>query len=208
MINMTISLIRTIIFYIVLIIFLRIMGKRQMGELQPGEFAVALLIADLAAIPMQATDIPILNGIIPIATLLALEMSVSFLTLKFRKLRTIISGHPAIVVENGEINKSMMKKLRINTDDLFKELRLCGHSDIREIKYAIVETNGQLSVFPKEDKGIYFAAVSDGKEDADVTNRLNLTSQRLKAILKKNGFSDTKEVFVLCMNTEGDYFIQ
>ena len=205
---MFISFIRTVIFYFALIIFLRIMGKRQIGELQPSEFAVTLLIADLAAIPLQNGSIPLANGFIPIAALLILEMVISLLTLKSRKLRTIISGHPLTVIENGKIMQDTMKKLRFNTDDLCEGLRLQGITDIGQVEYAVIETNGQMSVFTKNDDSLFFTVVTDGKLDTKPLKRLNISEKKIMHLIKAHGYRSEKEVFLMCINKNGKVFIE
>ena len=205
---MAVLFIRTIIFYVSLVIFLRIMGKRQIGELQPTEFAVTLLIADLAAIPMQSASIPLINGIIPIAVLLIIEMTLSVLTLKFRKVRTIISGHPMTVIENGEINRDVMKKLRFNTDDLCEELRLQGIDDLNNVSSAVVETNGKLSIFTKGNGELFYTLISDGKADRKVMENLNISEKELQKMLRSSGYKSENEVFLLCRSKSGKVFIE
>lgn len=205
---MAVSFIRTIIFYTALVVFLRIMGKRQIGELQPSEFAVTLLIADLASVPMQASSIPIINGLIPIAVLLVLEMSISVLTMKFRKIRTIISGHPMTIIENGIIRQDIMKKLRFNSDDLCEELRLQGISNIENVNYAVIETNGKISVFTKSDDELYYAVISDGCTDKKVLQNLGITQSELDNIIKKHGFRNAKQIFLMCISRDRKIFIE
>jgi len=148
---MAISFLRTIILYALVVIGLRVMGKRQIGELQPSELVIAIMLAELASIPMQATGIPLISGIIPILTLITLEVFLSFISLKSKKFREIVSGKPSILVHNGTINKQEMEKLRFNNDDLMEELRLGGSPNVQDIQYAILETNGQLSIMLKKD---------------------------------------------------------
>lgn len=205
---MTVSFIRTIFFYVILIIFLRIMGKRQLGELQTSEFAVTLLLANLAAIPMQAQSIPLISGLIPIATLLILEMIISFAVLKSRKLRMIISGRPIIIIENGKINQSVLKKLRINTDDLCEELRLSGISDIGDVACAVVEPNGQLSVFEAGGKGMFYSVIADGKTDTSAMKALNISQTELEKRIRKKGFGSISEIFLMCMSQRGEMFLE
>lgn len=148
---MGISFIRTIILYLFLIIAIRIMGKRQIGELQPSELAVTILISELAAIPMQETGIPLVSGLVPIFTLAAANICLSFVVLKSRKLRMLLTGKPSVLIRNGIIDQKEMKKQGFNIDDLMEELRLCGYATLDEVSYAICETNGKLSVFPNSD---------------------------------------------------------
>ena len=146
---MTIIFIRTITLYIFVIIAMRIMGKRQIGEMQPSELVVTIMISELAAMPAQMTGIPIINSIIPILTLVIVEIFISFFALKSPKMRRIISGKPSVVIVNGVINWKEMEKLRLNIDDLLEELRLANCPKIADVKRAIVENNGKLSVEQK-----------------------------------------------------------
>lgn len=145
---MGIAFIRTIILYIIVVAAVRFMGKRQIGELQPSEFVVAILISEVAAIPMQETGMPLTSGIIPILTLISCEIILSAITLSSEKLRRFITGKPSVLIKNGQINQSEMKRLRCTLDDLMEEIRLCGFQSIDEVETAILETNGKLSVFP------------------------------------------------------------
>lgn len=145
---MVIAFLRTIILYAFIIIGIRLMGKRQVGELEPSELVLALLIADLAAVPMQDFGIPLLTGLIPILTLLCLTMALSVLTMKSIKFRALLCGRPSIIVENGKLRQGEMKRNRFTLDELMEELRMNGVTDLSIVKYAILETNGQLSVLP------------------------------------------------------------
>lgn len=145
---MGIAMIRTVILYAVVIAAVRIMGKRQIGELQPSELVVAILISDLASVPMQDTAIPLTDGVIPIVMLVACEVTLSALTLSSTRLRRLFSGKPSILIQNGQINQAEMRRLRFTVDDLMEELRLCGYKSVTDIAVAVLETNGKLSVFP------------------------------------------------------------
>ena len=149
---MVIAFVRTIILYIFIIAGIRLMGKRQVGELEPSELVLALIIADLAAVPMQDFGIPLLSGIIPIFTLLAITMIISVVSMKSVKFRALICGRPSIIVENGKLKQAEMRKNRFTVDELMEELRMKGITDISTVKYAILETNGQLSVLPFADQ--------------------------------------------------------
>ncbi len=124
------------------------MGKRQIGELQPYEFVITIMISDLAALPMQDTKFPLLLGIIPIITLLLMKTLLSQLQLKSQFARKIIDGEPTILIFKGKINFLGIKKQQINIDELMEEIRLSGYFDLNEIQYAILENNGQLSILP------------------------------------------------------------
>ena len=145
---MFIVFIRTAILYSLVVIVMRLMGKRQIGELQPYEFVITIMISDLAALPMQDTKFPLLLGIIPIITLLLMKTLLSQLQLKSQFARKIIDGEPTILIFKGKINFLGIKKQQINIDELMEEIRLSGYFDLNEIQYAILENNGQLSILP------------------------------------------------------------
>lgn len=142
---MFIVLLRTIFLYGLVVLVMRLMGKRQIGELQPYEFVITIMISDLAALPMQDTRLPLLLGIIPIITLLFVKTLLTQLQLKSQFARRIIEGEPCIMVCKGKVNFKVLKKQQINLDELMEELRLAGYFDLSEIEYAILENNGQLS---------------------------------------------------------------
>ena len=148
---MIITFIRTIILYLLVVFSMRIMGKRTIGELQPYELVIDIMISDLASVPMQSTDFPLLSGIIPILTLITLEVFMSYVSLKSRKFRKFLCGEPTTVIKNGEINYENLKSLRIAHTDLLEELRQEGCDDVKEVKRAVLETNGKLSVLLKEE---------------------------------------------------------
>ena len=145
---MILSYIRTILLYLVLIAVVRLMGKRQIGQMEPSEFVVTMLVANLASIPMQDGGIPLFSGVVPIVTVLGLELVLSALSMKSTKLRKILCGKPVILVENGNILQQNLKKTRITLDELTGHLREKDVLDLQAVQYAILETNGNLSVFP------------------------------------------------------------
>ncbi len=144
---MIITALRTIIIYLILIAGFRITGKRQLGELQPIELVVTLLLSDLAAVPMQETGIPLLNGLIPIAVLVSLELILSAWMMKSGSLSRLISGNPIVIIHDGKLQQNALRKLRLTVDDLTESLRQQGVFDWHEVQYAIAETNGKISVF-------------------------------------------------------------
>ena len=145
---MILSYTRTILLYLVLILAIRLMGKRQIGQMEPSEFVVTMLVANLASIPMQDAGIPIFSGMIPIFTVLGVELVLSALSLKSSKLRKLLCGKPVILIENGNILQANLRKTRITLDELTGHLREKDVLDIRAVQFAILETNGNLSVFP------------------------------------------------------------
>lgn len=139
---------RTIILYVILMAGLRLMGKRQIADLEPSELVLTLIIADLAVVPMQDYGIPMIYGVYPIATLLCLSMLLSFFNLKSIRFRALVCGTPAVIIREGEIIQKNMAKNRLTLDELYEQLRGQGYSDLKSVKYAILETSGQLSILP------------------------------------------------------------
>lgn len=162
---MAISVLRTVILYFLLMLAMRIMGKRQIGELQPSEFIVALLLSDLAAVPMQENDLPLLNGILPILILIALELIISGVLLKLPAVTKVISGTPIPIIEDGKIDVKAMNKLRITVDDLAESLRQKDIFEIESVQYAIAETNGTISAY------CYPPYQSATKDDLGITQK-------------------------------------
>jgi len=170
--------VRTIILYILIIGGIRLMGKRQVGELEPSELVMSLVIADLASVPMQDYGIPLLTGVAPILTLLSLNMVLSVVTVKSVKFRAVLCGRPSVVIREGLVDQREMERNRLTVDELLEELRGKGYTDPSMVKYAILETNGQLSVLPYanqkpptarqmevpvEEGGLPLVVVSDGR---------------------------------------------
>ncbi len=145
---MLLSYMRTIILYAVLIAGVRLMGKRQIGQMEPSEFVVTMLIANLAAIPMQDGGIPLLSGLVPILTVLGMELALSGLIMASVKFRRLLCGKPVILIENGKIIQENLRSTRVTLDELTGHLREKDVLDLRAVQYAILETDGNLSVFP------------------------------------------------------------
>lgn len=143
---------RTLIIYIILIGTLRLMGKRQIGELRLSELVTTFLLSELAVIPIQDPDIPVSHAVVPILLLLSLEVIISFIITKSKKLKLIFVGKPSVIICHGKLNQHELQRLRMGTIEFLSELRLKNISDIADIEYAILEENGKLSVFPKADK--------------------------------------------------------
>lgn len=201
---MAITALRTVIIYIVIIAALRLAGKRQLGELQPSELVVALLIADLASVPMQDVGIPLLNGLVPIAILVALELILSALTLKWHWLSRLISGNPVVLIRDGVLDQKALKQLRLTVEDLMETLRQQEVFDPRDVQYAIAETNGKISLFLKPsvqtatradvqtsiaDDGAPVPIVSDGKLVDWGLATCGLSPAWVQDKLKKRGYA-------------------
>ena len=140
---------RTVILYLLLIAGLRLSGKRQIGELEPIELVLTLLISDLASVPMQDFALPLFNGVIPIITLIALSTLFSAISLRNVRFRDLVCGQPALVIVDGKLRQETMRRNRLTLDELFEQLRGQGITDLSDVKYAVLETNGRLSVLPR-----------------------------------------------------------
>ena len=145
---MILSYIRTIVLYLVLIFCIRLMGKRQIGQMEPSEFVVTMMVANLATIPMEDEGVPLYIGLVPMLTILGTELLLSGATLRSIKLRKLLCGKPVILIENGRILQENLRATRVTLDELSGHLREKDVLDIRAVQYAILETNGNLSVFP------------------------------------------------------------
>ena len=148
---MTIILIRTLLLYFVVVFSVRLMGKRQLGELQPSELVITILVSNIATLSLEDTDIPLLQGILPILSLVCLEVLVSWASLKSVRVRRLISGSPKIIIRDGKIDQEMLQSLRFSLDDLMTSLRMSGVFSVDEVQFAIVETNGSVSILQKSE---------------------------------------------------------
>ena len=169
---MILSYLRTLLLYLVLILAVRLMGKRQIGEMEPAEFVVTMLVANLAAIPMQDGAIPLYSGLVPILTVLRLELVLSGITLTSVPIRRLLCGKPVILIDNGKILQENLRKTRITLDELTGHLREKDVLDIHTVQFAILETNGNLSVFPyprEKPASAKDAGVEAGKQYLPVT---------------------------------------
>ncbi len=149
---MLVTFIRAIILYIIVLIVMRLMGKREIGQLQPFELAISIMIADLASVPMTELGIPITNGIIPILGLLIMHMLISIINMKSLKMRTIMSGQPSLLIYRGKIDEKVLKKERLTLNELEEKLRSNNVFNLGDVEYAILETNGEVTVIQKPEK--------------------------------------------------------
>lgn len=198
------QLLRTFILYICVIFAIRLMGKRQLGELQPSEFVVTLLISDLAVVPMQDIGIPILIGVVPIVVLIFIEILLSVLSLKSQTIRTIITGKSVPVIEDGKLIQKNLKRLRKTSSDILEELRLKDQFDLNEVIYAQIETNGKLSVLvsnaSQKNIGYATAIISDGKLQEDNLKKSGKDMIWVKNYLENQNITNIKDVFLLTVD--------
>ncbi len=220
---MLIVFVRALLLYLIIIIGMRIMGKRQVGQLQPFEFVLALLLADLAAVPMQNKEIPLINGFIPIFGLLFVQVFLAYLNLKSQTARAIVCGKPSIVVENGIIQAKTLTSLNYNINDLLEQLRSKGFPNLAEVEAAILETNGQLSVVPKAEyrpirpgdlgipvdvEGFPFTLIIDGVVDHRSLKKAGKDWEWLSAEIRKHGGQDPTDILYASISSTGDVFCQ
>ncbi len=216
---MAIVFVRTLIVFFVIIIFMRIMGKRQLRELEPSELVVAVLISDLAAHPLQDIGIPLLNGLIPAITLLSLELLLSGLIMHSSFFQKLICGKPSILIENGKINQKEMKKNRFTLEELYEELRGKSILDIASVQYAILETDGTLNIIQFPVRGPLTATqmgieaapatfpvmvINSGKLMEDNMNKVGLDTAALHSRLQEYGIQQLSDVYILSVDFQGD----
>lgn len=219
---MLITLIRSIILYILVLIVMRLMGKREIGQLQPFELAIAIMIADLATIPMSDIGIPIINGIIPILGLLVMHLLISYINLKSMKIRGLICGKPSILIYRGRIDENVMRKERLTINELQERLRANNVNSISEVEYAILETSGQISVVEKPEKrnlkpedfnlkpeyeGITYDLVVDGVVMYDNLKILNKDYNWLKEELNKYNLKP-ENTLIATIDGKNEFFCQ
>ena len=213
---------RSIILYIIVLFVMRLMGKREIGQLQPFELAIAIMIADLATIPMSDVGIPIIDGIIPILGLLVMHLIISYINLKSMKVRGFICGKPSILIFRGKIDEQMMKKERFTINELQERLRSNNITDISDVEYAILETDGQISVIEKPNKraatpedfgimpdyeGLSYDLVVDGKVMNDNLKKLGKDYEWLKKQVKEFDMLP-EEALLVTINGKGKFFCQ
>lgn len=189
---MFVVLFRAIFLYALVMFALRLMGKRQIGELQPAELVITILISNIASLPIEDTNIPMVLGMIPVLVLVAFEIFVSDLSLRSKRFRSVISGKPVILIQNGQIDQTQLRKLRFSIDDLMESLRQNGIFDVRDVQYAIVETNGNVSVLQKfAAQPITAKAMHIHGSDSDPPAVVVSDGQIVKSALQAYGLSET-----------------
>lgn len=216
---MLVPFFRTLILYVFIIVAFRLMGKRQVAEMQASEFVITILISAVASVPMQDLNIPLLHGIVPIVTLICAEIFISILTLHNITIRKIFSGKPMVIIANGKIDQQALKKMRITLDDVFESLRLKDIFDIRKVLFAQVETNGKISTvlspevqnltpesmgFTPKPKPTMEIIISDGTIIVQNLAKISRDSDWLQKTLQNNAVASAKEVFLFCANRDDD----
>lgn len=219
---MLITFTRAIVLYLIVLIVMRLMGKRQIGELQPFELAISIMIADLASVPMSELGIPLTNGIIPILGLLVMDLLISWLNMKSINFRKIVCGKPSILIYRGKIDEKQLKKERFTINELQERLRGNDIFDIADVEYAILETNGEISVITKPEKknltpedmgieaeyeGIPYDLVVEGKVMHENLKTIGKNEKWLDKELDKFN-TKSKDVLIATINGKGEIFCQ
>lgn len=211
-------LIKGIIIYAVVAVAVRFMGKRQIGELQPGELVITIVLSQIATMPLQDKEFPMLSGVTLVFLFVSLELLSSFLAMKFRPYRTMMQGHSVLIIKDGHILQKNLSMIRYSTDDLLEALRLKDVFDISDVQYAYIETNGSVSVKLKKkadfvtpedlsivsgEESLPCLVISDGKIVRRDFALCNMTDEKLKKILKKNNLS-AADVFLMTADRQGN----
>lgn len=205
---MLIITIRTILLYLLIVFSLRLMGKKQLGELQPSELVTTIMVSNIATLALEDASVPMLMGIVPILMIVCLDVIMSGITLKSLTIRKIISGSVRVIISDGVIDQKELKNLRYTIDDVTEAMREQGIFDISQIQYAIVETNGKINFLQKEDppKNPPEVIVKDGIINTNGLSRAKLGEGWVKEILKENG-TEISSVFIMSADSDGQYQI-
>ena len=213
-------LIKGLIIYTVLAVAVRFMGKRQIGELQPGELVITMVLSEIATMPLQDDDFPVISGITLIFLFVTLELVSSFLAMKFRPYRTLMQGHSVLIIKDGRLLKENLTMIRYSTDDLMEALRLKDVFDIADVQYAYIETNGSVSVrlkkeaepltardlnVPCRENALPCLVISDGKIIERDFELCSMTNEKLQKILRKNNLR-VNEVFLMTADKQGNIY--
>lgn len=205
---MLIITVRTVLLYLLIIFTMRLMGKKQLGELQPSELVTTIMISNIATLALEDASTPMLMGVIPIVMISSLDVILSGIMLKSTKVRKAVSGTARVIISDGKIDQREMKNLRYTIDDLTEAMREQGIFDVSQVQYAIVETTGKINFLQKEEpaQNPPEVIIHDGEINRDGLNRTNLGEGWVKAILKENN-TELPKVFFMSADSNGAYFI-
>ncbi len=203
---MRIIMLRSIILYALVIFAVRLMGKRQLGELQPSELVITILVSNIATLPVEDTNIPLLVGVTPILSLVCFEVILSSLDLKLPGLRKLVSGSPKIIIRHGQVDVRTLKELRFSVDDLMMALRGQDIFDISEVEFAVVETTGSVSVLKKPEADPPQVVVADGVYSAAAADSLGISEKDILSAAKKCS-SSLKDIFIMTADGSGSFCI-
>lgn len=216
-------ILRSIIIYILVLFLIRLMGKRQIGQMQPYEFVVTLIIADLATVPMSDTALPLLHGIIPLLTLVCIHFIFTLLEKKSINMRKLLNGKPVILIDPDGVNYNNLRLCNMNFNDLQEGLRTAGYFNLDEILYAIIQTNGSLSVLPKAPfapltannmklkvpkASLPIIVVAEGKTISENIKLAKIDNNFILSSLKKEGIKKIRDILLMTIDSEGKIFAQ
>lgn len=210
---MSIIFIRTIVIFIVLLALMRLMGKRQIGEMQPYELVITLIIADLACIPMADTSVPLLYGLIALLSVYLLHQLVCLVDLTFSRARGILSGSPSVVINKNGIDDTQLKKNNLNVFDLIESLRTAGYFSLDAVEYALYEASGSFSALPKQNyeqqqTSLPIVIVSEGKFEKKNVEMTGRDEAYFKEVLRGQGCDKLKKVLVMTVDGNGRAYVQ
>lgn len=219
--NMTVNFIRAFIIYVFIIIAIRLMGKRQVGELKPHELVITILLSAVAVIPLEENSMPIANCLIPILLFISLEILSSILSMKSIWFRNLIQGKPIFIIRKGKLQQSKLKEMRFTVDDIIDALRQKDIFDLEEVEDAVIETNGSISVLPKaqykpltpndvnisvKENGMPITIVMDGKPITEYFNEYKIKDSEIELIIKSNNY-DISKILLLTIDDDGNTFL-
>ncbi len=220
---MMISFFRTAILYLFIIFAFRLMGKRQIGQLSPTELVVAMMISDLASSPAQNNSLPLLAGMVPILSLIVMEILLSFLSMKSASFHRLLSGRSVVIMRDGRVIEKEMEKLRFNLDDLLEEIRVAGYADIGDVDMVVLESGGKISIVPKKEKAPLTAEdagvratpetpstilIADGKLRRDRLREIGVDEKWVYKTLQKHKIKDIKDCFLFTADKEKNALVQ
>lgn len=218
---MLIVLFRALILYVLLMFCLRLMGKRQLGELQPSELVVTILISNIASLPIEDTSIPLILGIVPVLAFVGFELILSNISLQSKRVRGLVSGKPVVVIANGVIDQKQLRNLRFSIDDLMEALRQSNVFDVKQVEYAVVETTGKVSVLQKcafqpltpQDMQLQkpdtmppCIVISDGKLDYDAMIKCHASEHWVKSIVEQS-HKKIADIFIMTVTSDKQFHI-
>ncbi|UJF31970.1 DUF421 domain-containing protein [Paenibacillus hexagrammi] len=214
---------RTVLIYFVVFLMLRIMGKREIGKLSLFDLVISIMIAEIAVFVLEDANKPLMDGIVPMATLVLIQVAIAYITLKSRPIRVLFDGKPSVLIENGSINREEMRKQRYNLDDLMQQLRQNRVMNVADVEFAVLEPSGKLSVVEKERRvsdtadsglkgtiryeGLPLPLIMDGKVQDENLEKIGKTRFWLKNQLQEKGCNDFKEIFYCSIDHRGRFFV-
>lgn len=207
--NYTAIIFRTVFLYVLILIILRIMGKKELGQLSVIDFVVSIMLAELAVLAIENPDSPLFTNILPMIILMIIQITLAFATLKSKKFRDLVDGKPTIIINKGKIDEEAMRKHRYNLDDLLLQLRGKDVRNITDVEFAILETTGELSVIKKEKKkkgNITIPLILDGVIQEPNLEKMNKTNLWLRQQLRKRGYDEIQKIS-FCSFENGQFYI-